>query len=474
MKSPAICLVGLTFSLLVAGPVPNVSADSEHSQSALQSLHRWHEIANDATALDHDPVFRQQMGPTRASRALAIVHIAIFDALNAKKRQYQSYTGILPPKGACSMNAAIAQAAHDTLVALFPAQWARFDALLQEDLNAIRNDSLKINGTELGRRAAARILALRSNDGSQHAESFLGVDWTTSDLPGHWRMDPVSQIPIVLGAHWYKVAPFVVESSDQFRCPPPPPMTSPEYTAAYDEVKRLGSLASTERTAEQTMIGIYWGYDGTPGLSAPPRLFNQIALQIAGQMGSDAVETARLFALVNIAMADATLNVWETKYYYDLWRPITGIRESDAGTGPSGLGDGNPNTVGDPTWVPLGAPASNVPNGVDFTPPFPAYPSGHAGMGAALFETLRLFYGTDNIPFTFVSDEFNGVTRDSTGQVRPLIPRSFSTLSQAEEENGQSRVYLGVHWSFDKTASITLGRQVANYVFENSFQPLEQ
>jgi PAP2 superfamily len=238
-------------------------------------------------------------------------------------------------------------------------------------------------------------------------------------------------------------------------------------------VKRLGGVTSTERTPDQTVAGIYWGYDGTPGLSAPPRLYNQIALQIAGQMGSDAVETARLLALVNIAMADATLNIWETKYHYDVWRPITGIRESDPGTGPTGAGDGNPDTVGDPTWVPLGAPASNVPNGVDFTPPFPAYPSGHAGMGSALFETLRLFYGTDNIPFTFVSDEFNGVTRGADGHPRPLIPRSFSTLSQAEEENGQSRIYLGIHWAFDKTESIVLGRKVAQYVFENSFQPLD-
>ena len=149
---------------------------------------------------------------------------------------------------------------------------------------------------------------------------------------------------------------------------------------------------------------------------------------------------------------------------------MTGIRESDPGTGPTGLGDGNPHTVGDPTYSPLGAPASNL-NGPNFTPPFPSYPSGHAGFGGALFQTLRNFYGTDKIAFTFVSDEFNGITRRNNGAVRPLIPRSFSSLSQAEEENGQSRIYLGIHWAFDKTEGINLGRKVANQVFASAFQP---
>jgi hypothetical protein len=171
-------------------------------------------------------------------------------------------------------------------------------------------------------------------------------------------------------------------------------------------------------------------------------------------------------------MAEAGSAVWDSKFFYDFWRPVTGIREADAGTGPTGAGDGNPATVGDPGFSPLGAPASNISNGRNFTPPFPAYPSGHAGFGGALFQTLRNFYGTDHIKFTFVSDEFNGVTRDASGNVRPLIPRTFKSLSQAEEENGQSRIYLGIHWAFDKTAGIAQGREVANYVFANAFRPL--
>src|SRR5262249_48876855 len=155
-----------------------------------------------------------------------------------------------------------------------------------------------------------------------------------------------------------------------------------------------------------------------------------------------------------------------SKYYYQYWRPVTGIREADVGTGPTGLGDGNRATVADPTFRPLGAPASNL-TGKDFTPPFPSYPSGHAGFGGALFEVLREFYGRDDIAFTFISDELNGITVGSDGQTRPLQPRSFTSLSQAEDENGQSRIYLGIHWSFDKTEGIAQGRRVARYVLRN-------
>jgi hypothetical protein len=250
-------------------------------------------------------------------------------------------------------------------------------------------------------------------------------------------------------------------------------LNSPDYTAAYNEAKSIGGdglNTPSTRTPEQSFIGVFWAYDGTPSLCAPPRLYNQIAVHIADQMHLDTTQLARLLALVNTAMADAGISIWESKYYYDFWRPITGIRESDPGTGPTGLGDGNPNTIGDPNFTPLGAPASNL-TGPNFTPPFPAYPSGHAGFGGALFQTMRRFFGTDNIAFTFTSDEFNGVTKDNAGNVRPLMPRSFATLSQAEEENGQSRIYLGIHWSFDKTQGIAQGNSVANYVFDHAFTP---
>ena len=451
----------------------NSSSHKHGSKRDLEAILRWNQIAIDASGFDHAGT-REQLGPGRSSRAMAIVQIAIFDTVNALFEGYESYTGLEARTDKVSLPAAISQAARDTLVVLFPAQAANFDARLAEDLGEVKNKKEKAHGIELGQRAAAAILLLRSEDGSQYPEPRLGVDWITSNLPGHWRQDPISLIPFALGGHWGECTPFAVQSSSQFRVPPFPAMASPEYAIAFNEAKRLGGdgvVTPTVRTADQTHVGIFWAYDGTPSMCAPPRLYNQITVHIAAQMGTDGVELARLLALVNIAMADATLTCWESKYFYDIWRPITGIRESDLGTGPTGLGDGNAATVGDPTFSPLGAPASNL-TGPNFTPPFPAYPSGHASMGGALFQILRRFYTTDHIRFTFVSDEFNGVTKGNDGNVRPLVPRTFSSLSQAEEENGQSRIYLGIHWSFDKTEGITLGHRVANYVFDNAFQPL--
>jgi hypothetical protein len=301
----------------------------------------------------------------------------------------------------------------------------------------------------------------------------VGSDYVPGDLPGVWRQDPISKHPLALGAKWAEVIPFVLTSADQFRTPPPPDLESAEYAAAFEEVKRLGGdgiATPTERTEEQAFIGTFWAYDGTPSLCAPPRLYNQIAMQIAEEQGSGLVDTARLLALVNVAMADGGIAAWESKYHYAFWRPVTGIREADEGSGPTGDGDGNADTDGDDAFMPLGAPASNL-TGPNFTPPFPAYPSGHAVFGGVLFEVLRQFYGTDDIAFTFVSDEFNGITEDNQGNIRPNRPRSFSSLSEAEEENGQSRIYLGIHWSFDKTEGIAQGRRVGRYVYDHLYRP---
>lgn len=433
----------------------------------------WNERALSAIAVDHTPplesgtsVTAEQLGPTRTSRVLAIVHIAIYDAVNAIVRRYPGYSGPLAALPDSSIDAAIAQAAHDTLCALYPRQASRFANWLRADLARLPASRAKLNGIDIGHRAAAAILALRASDGNYYDEPMVGTEYSVSNSPGVWRPDPVSQIQIALGAYWRRLRPFVLPSATQFRSPAPAALTSEEYARAFNEVKQLGGdgvHTPTVRTADQTVIGSYWAYDGTAWIGTPPRLYNQIAVQLALRRTTDPLELARVLALVNVAIADTTMSVWDTKYYYDFWRPVTAIREASPGTGPTGLGDGNPATRADPYWTPLGAPASNLV-GPNFTPPFPAYTSSHAGLGGAMFHMMRRLYG-DSIGFTFVSDEYNGITRDNRGRVRPRIPRSYSSLTQAEEENGQSRIYLGVHWQFDKTQGRAAAHQVANYIF---------
>ena len=457
------------------------SADARRlPQTTLERVRHWNDILMEANAVDHTPaapgdprIAGEQRGPGRTARAMAITHIAVFDAMIAIEGRFEPYLDQPPAPPGASVDAAIAQAAHDTLVALYPSRTTTFDAALADDLSTLPDHDGRMSGRRVGRRAADEILRRRANDRSNLPDPVLGIGFTPGNQPGEWRQDPISQIPIALGAFWGRVRPFVIPAAARFRVPPPPELTSDEYTEAFDEVKRLGGdglTTSTQRTPDQTLAGIFWAYDGTPGLGTPPRLYNQIAMQLAEDRGLDAMKTERLLALVNIAMADAGIACWESKYHFDFWRPVTAVRESDPGTGPTGLGDGNENTVGDPTFTPLGAPASNL-IGPNFTPPFPAYASGHATFGGALFQVLRRVFKTDDISFSFVSDELDGVTRDNTGAVRPRAPRSFNSLSDAEEENGQSRIYLGIHFAFDKTDGIQQGNRIADFVFRHVYRP---
>jgi hypothetical protein len=448
----------------------------------LDTVLRWNQIAIDASGLDHAPpasgedrVFGEQLGPARASRAIAIVQVAVFEALNAIERKNRSYLKMGRVSKYANQQLAIATAAHHTLVELFPSQKEEFDAQYLIDLRNTKKDFKGYaSGRYAGEVAAALILARRSNDGSEHSEPLMDIDYLPAQDAGVWRQDPISLVPIALGAKWGQVKPFVMKAGDQFRAPPPPAMSSDEYTIAYKEAYALGGdgvNTPTERTEEQTFIGIYWAYDGTPSLCAPPRLYNQLMKHIADQMGSDGRDTARLLAVANVALADAAITIWDSKYFYKYWRPVTAIREADEGMGPTGSGDGNQHTMADQTFTPLGAPASNL-SGPNFTPPFPTYPSGHAGFGGALFQVLRRFYGTNDIAFTFVSDEYNGLTYDNLGKLRPLKPRSFSSLSEAEEENGRSRIYLGIHWYFDSSEGIKQGNRVGDYVVDRLYLPI--
>jgi len=450
-------------SLVAVGLVQSAAVGAPPVDVVLE----WNAIALDAVKADFsDPENSpEQGGPTGTSRALAIVHAAMFDACNSVDRSYTPYQILVPLAKSASLDAAVARAAHDTLSALYTRQKAVFDQRLVQTLQRVSGGAAKVQGQVVGAICAQAILSARANDGSDD-----DTPYEPGTLPGQHRVDPLHPNQGFLGPNWGGVTPFAITSVDDFLIPPPPPLDSPAYAEFYNEVKEIGAKNSATRTDEQTTIGIFWGYDGTPGLGTPPRLYNQIVRVIAMQKKNSTVQNARLFALVNLAMADAGIACWYEKYNFAFWRPILAIREADAGTGPSGLGDNNPDTEGDVNWEPLGAPASNA-SGTNFTPPFPACASGHATFGSAMFQMLRRFYGTDNIAFSFMSDEFNGVTADQDGNVRPVVVRRYQTLSQADEENGISRIYLGIHWRFDKDEGMDQGRAIANQIFNTTLRP---
>ena len=270
-------------AVVTAVPPARTAAGAESRQASsrttLERLRYWNSIAIDSAGLDHTPVapgdnrvFGEQLGPGRSSRAMAIVHVAMFEAINALVGEYRSYTGLTPEPGGPSMDAAIAQAGHDALAALYPSQRTLLDGALRNDLRQIgatgprwRHPSWTARGSGLRK---------KSTDGSNHAEPRVGIDFITSNEPGKWRQDPVSRIPLALGAHWGQVKPFVIRSGAQFRVPAPPALTSRGYATAFEEVKRVGGDGNgtpTARTSEQSFIGVYWAYDGTPSLCAPPR-----------------------------------------------------------------------------------------------------------------------------------------------------------------------------------------------------------
>jgi hypothetical protein len=430
----------------------------------------WNNVALEVNRRDFSDVpgvgrpMPEQGGPTLSSRALAITHLAMYDAhagVVADPSMPAYLPGLSAPGPGASAAAAVAAAAHSCLSALYPRQKPHLDAahaaagLLDPGLAA---------GHSFGLMVARAMLRDRA------ADPRAGDDGYTGSLqPGAHRPDPASPGQ---GFH----APFYGSDmkcfavNARFGLEPPPARDGAEYERAVKQVRGkgiapdlMGTLPSgaRKRTPDQTLVGVFWAYDGARLIGTPPRLYNQIVRNVAVQQANTVDENARLFALVNSALGDAGILAWQQKYLHDLWRPVLGVRENDPSMGPAAPQPTNDiDNDGDPGWLPLGAPTSNGsdPNS---TPPFPAYPSGHATFGAAVLHTVRLFYGVplgDRSPDTlfsgsFVSDELDGTTKDNQGVVRPRHARAFDGgLWQMIEENGFSRVYLGVHWSFDAFA----------------------
>ena len=412
----------------------------------------------DANAGDSRLLLQDQGGPTRTSRAFAIVSVAMFDALNSISHRYEPYFTELTGYNSASQMAAVSTAARDTLLSLYPQQARSFRSAYTAAMANVPAGNARAKGIDLGRKVASAILAERSNDNSN-----LSMSYTPSDLPGYHQPDPLHPHQGFHAPHWGFVDPFVMTNVHSHLSSPPPALDSFEYAVGYQHLLDFGGDGiqyPTLRSRQQTVTGIFWAYDGTPGLGTPPRLYNQIVRTIAIQKRNSVESNARLFALVNLAMADAGIQCWYAKYYYEFWRPIVGIRNGDD--------DSNEFTTGDPTWLPLGAPATNgAGDGVNFTPPFPAYGSGHSSFGAAAFSITSRFYGTSDIRFRFTSDEYNGINRGSDGKVRPVVTRTYNNLDEAILENAASRIYLGIHWPCDASAGIDSGIVIAEEVYDS-------
>ena len=441
----------------------------------------WNQVSLDAVKADYsspDPSISptpQQPGPTSASRALAIVHLAMHDAFLAIRgkglhRTYLDYGQKNPGTAVLvAAQAAVAAAASLTLISLFSRQKDLFLRKHQEFLVSLSGQDPDVaKGLAWGRLVATRMLDERRNDGAEAPNDL----YDPSPEPYRHRPDPLNPGQGFLGPYWGRVKPFGISNLTNAITPLPDPTTLPEYVESFNEVKGVGRDPdgarppdeTPQRTTEQTTIGLFWAYDGARNVGVPPRLYNQaVRAMVETKGGVEEIVNARLFAMVNVAMADAGIQAWHEKYKHNLWRPIVGIREANSGWGPTGLGDGRTDTVGDPYWQPLGAPRTNSSGPASVTPPFPAYPSGHATFGTAAFLIAQKVLGLpDDFAFELVSDELNGESAGATG-VRPFHRRSL-TLGDAIDENVLSRVYLGVHWRFDGRKGEQIGAEIAEKI----------
>lgn len=370
---------------------------------------RWNEAALLAVRAERTP-------PPVAARNLAVVHLAVHDAVAATVATDAPFRVRYVERVDADPVAAAAVAAHRVLVELYPARVAEFDAGLDASLDDVPEGPARRRGVSLGQATAEAILRWRATDGAVARRS----DYRPREGPGLWRPTPAGYRPPLLPG-WGRVTFFAVGDPAAFRPPAPPAVGTPEYERAAAEVAALGRADSRVRTRDQTDVAHFWA-DGE-GTVTPPGHWNRIAQAVAADRGLTTAEAARLFAVLNAAMADAAVVCWDCKYRFDVWRPVTAFQETD------------------PTWTPL------LP-----TPPFPAYTSGHSSFSGSAAAALAAYFGTDEVAFTSTSDGLPGATR------------SFRRFSAAAEEAGMSRVYGGIHWQFDNTAGLRCGRAVGTEV----------
>lgn len=380
-----------------------------------EAIH-WNRLATEITghALPLDPLSE--------SRILAIVHLAMHDAVNTVDPRFATYAHAETATSGGSADAAVAAAAYTALRGLLPEHTGQLEAEFATRTHLVSDARIRNRGIAAGRRAASQILAMRKDDGAADA-----IAWAAGKLPGEYRPTPPDFTPAAFG-HWGAIRPFALSSSKQFRPGPPPTVGSLQAAAEVAEVRAIGSAVSTRRTFEQSEIACFWYEASTQG-------WNRIAREVGATQGLDLWEHVRLLALVNVAMADGFIGGFEAKYHYNYWRPATAIRES-----------------GESEW------SNFLP-----TPPVPDYPSTHTVLGAAAAAAMAHCFGSDYVSFTMTS-----------GQPYPHIARRFWSFSQAAQENGASRVFAGIHFTTAVRAGYQQGMEIGAWAAENILQPLDK
>jgi PAP2 superfamily len=359
------------------------------------------------------------------TRSFAIMHAAIYDAVNAIDGTHKPYLVRLGASHFASQEAAAAAAAHEVLVKLYPSLQATLDAQLQQALAQLPSRG-KADGISIGNTVADRILASRSNDGS----NAQPIPYVFGNAPGDYQSTPPNFPNQPQFTHWSRVTPFALESASQFRPGGPPRLTGDRYSDAFDQVKLLGIAGSTTATPDQALTGRFWN-------GAIQNYWNEIAQTASLAHGLTTAQNARLFALLNLSFADGVIAFYDAKYTYNFWRPVTAIRAAAA--------DGNPDTEADPNWLPE----------VGNTTPDPSYPGAHAVISAAGAEVLISFFHTDHLEFSV------------TSEVMPGVERSFTSFPAAAEEATLSRIFAGVHFLFDLTTGQRLGSDIADFIVDN-------
>jgi hypothetical protein len=415
---------------------------SARGQPAGNAAIEWNAIATTAAA---------GQPPHVVPLSLAMVQGAVYDAVNAIDGGHQPYLVSPPANPSDSKEAAVATAAFRVLVGfpdlpgLFPAQISTLQALYDASLADVPEGPAKTGGIAVGEAAARAMLVERTGDG--RGSPFTPVEGTD---PGEWRLAPPQGPTGIVArdpAPWVgNVRPFLVPNVEMLRTDGPNALTSAAYAEDFNEVKELGSLMSTRRTADQTTGAIFWQDSG-------PAIWNRVYRALAVSEALDIVESARLFAMTNMAAADGSIGCWNDKYYWNFWRPITAIREAAT--------DGNPATVADPDWLPLFDPTVPVSGPPLVTPGFPDHPAGHTCISGATVHALHAFFGTDRMEFTAVSNKCSPA---------PCPPRSFDRFSGALKEIIDARVWGGIHFRTADVQGAVLGQKVVHYMEKHYFQ----